>query len=149
LITYGRGPSVTSHSDEDLAPRGAAKFFFQRQMELYDYFNKELIPRERLKVLVREISLSLWYFFGYLLSSLSVRFFAVQALAQSPDVPKFLGMSPCDWSLAMHVFEFCVIILILAACFVHIIFSKRTNQWVWRTATFLLGFMTKSLSSFI
>jgi hypothetical protein len=58
-------------------------------------------------------------------------------------------MSQDDWHLAMHVLEFGVIILVFAAFCLHIITSKRANQWVWRTATFLLGFMTKSLSSFM
>jgi hypothetical protein len=145
----GVGCPVSLNSDKDSTPQGALDYFFDREAALYDYFSKELTPRERLTVLVYEMLLPLWYFFGYLLALLFLRFFTVQALAQPSSVPSFLGMSQDDWRLAMHVCEFGVILLAFVACCVHIITSKRANQWVWRTATFLLGFMTKSLSSFI
>ena len=88
---------MPSKSDQDSGPQGTAKYFFEKQAALYDYFSKELIPRERLRVFAYEMSLPLWYFFGYFLARSSARLFTIQALAQSSPVPNFLGKSKCPF----------------------------------------------------
>jgi hypothetical protein len=99
-------------------PQGTAKYFFEKQDALHDYFSKELIPTERLKVLAHEMSLPLWYFldtfwrphlcgFSQFKPSLSLPLFPIFSESR-----KTIGFWRCTCLSSLSLFWY----LLLVAC---------------------------------
>jgi hypothetical protein len=129
------------YPDKDLA------YFFEQKKYLFEFFYK-LKPRQRFIIMKRETSLLFAYLIGYYAAWSFVKFINPSAYAQSMSPTHIFGWSKDEWSMLFHIVELGVVLILLVACGTHMLLARRPNQWVAKTGTFLLGFITKSLTAF-
>jgi hypothetical protein len=120
--------------------------YFRLRYSLADYFYS-LRPAQRWHIVQRESFLLLFYLFGGIFAQGLNRGFSWigQAHAQTATEPVFIGLNKHEWGLALSVVLNLVLVAILMLCVIQLVFGKKQNAWAAKTATFLLGFLTKSL----
>jgi hypothetical protein len=102
-----------------------------------------VLVNEALPMLVFSLGYSVYEVFTPTSYRLVMRIFDMSAMAQT-----FGGMTKPDWQLAIWVVFHLTLLAILVGCVGHMLFSGRASTWVAKTATFLLGFLTKAITSF-
>lgn len=125
------------------------KYLYLRDATYHALYH--LNVRERLFVLKRETALLITYVFGLLLGRLlllTITGAHAQSRSGSTSMGLF-GYSSDQIRLAMSVLAFLVLLVLLLALVLNIMLAKKPHWWVPHTATFLLGFMTHALLSFV
>lgn len=145
--------STTFGGGDDESNQGAAggqfgggsagiEVYFHQEKELVSYFNKKLTTSERIQVLLSSFAPLLLLSLGYLVASFGLNSLVGIAWAQPVKV---FGLNHHEWSMAVYLTYNAVIIVILVMLIITIVKGSR-SQWAWRTASFLLGFLVKSIS---
>jgi hypothetical protein len=141
--------------------------YARKKEELWGYFYG-LPTGKRFRILFWETRLFLIFWVGYaacvffwkhvalgIPTSRYVPFLAhlidMRAFAQAPvTAPDMLmGLTPAQWRLSIWLSFHFVLIVVLGACVFHMLYKKRPNAWVAKTATFLLGFLVKAVSGLV
>ena len=118
-------------------------YYFELEKQLNSYFNsKELTTSERADIAFKELAPLLLASFGYLVASLGLNLFVGVAWAQPVKV---FGLNHHEWSMAIYLAYNAVILGVLVMLIITIVRGSK-SQWSWRTASFLLGFLVKSIS---
>lgn len=59
------------------------------------------------------------------------------------------GQGKEEWVLMIAIIFHFVLLAILFLCVIHLLYAKKPNTWTGKTATYLMGFLTKALASFV
>jgi hypothetical protein len=124
------------------------RLYYDKARELNEFFSDGLKPRERWHILKQQAAPLVLAAIGYLFATLGLRFFTGIAFAQTgADKTTAFGFTQYEWLVVVYVTYNVVVIGILLTLVTMIVRGTR-SQWVWRTASFLLGFLVKSISAF-
>jgi uncharacterized membrane protein len=124
------------------------RLYYDKARELNEFFSDGLKPRERWHILKQQAAPLVLAAIGYLFATLGLRFFTGIAFAQTgADKTTAFGFTQYEWLVVAYVTYNVVVIGILLTLVTMIVRGTR-SQWVWRTASFLLGFIVKSISAF-
>jgi hypothetical protein len=122
--------------------------YYEKANELNEFFSDRLKPEDRWCVLKKQAAPLLIATIGYIFVTLGLRFFTGIAFAQTNAGQALaFGYTQFEWSVAMYVIYNVVVIAILLTLVAMIVKGTR-NQWVWRTTSFLLGFLVRSITAF-
>jgi hypothetical protein len=123
--------------------------YYLKAEELSEFFSNRLTPGERWYVLKEQATPLVIASIGYLGATIGLRLITGVALAQtrSDKTLTAFGLTQYEWSVAINVTYNVVVIAILLTLIAMIVRGTRSH-WVWRTASFLLGFLVKSIASF-
>jgi hypothetical protein len=110
-----------------------------------------LSTETRLKIIARESKYLFLFALGYQAFIIFLRhghivwaaLFDMSAWAQTSAPPTLWSWTDAQWKLFMWIFFQIVLVVILIACVFHMLFASKTNPWVGKTATFLLGFLVR------
>jgi hypothetical protein len=102
--------------------------------------------RQRLKVLFDAATPLIWSSAGYLAFVILMQRFVGTTWAATVPGP-VLGMSPYEWHLTVYLVYNAVVIIILLVLIGMIVAGSR-SQWIWRMASFILGFLMRSITTF-
>jgi hypothetical protein len=100
---------------------------------------------ERVSVLMQDAGPLLFLTFGYFVWVVAAHFFIGITWAAAPGT--VFGFTPYEWNVAVYLIYNSVVLGILIVL-VWMISAGSKSQWVWRTASFLLGFLVKSIGVF-
>jgi hypothetical protein len=120
--------------------------YYTKANELNEFFSTKLKPGERWQVLAQQAAPLFLASMGYLIVTLGLRGFTGVAFAQTRGAQTAFGLTPYEWSVAVYVVYNVVVIAILVVLIAMIVRGTKSH-WVWRTASFLLGFLVKSIAA--
>lgn len=74
--------------------------------------------------------------------------FEIAAHAQTP-APLAWANGKAEWILMLSVAFHLALLAVFLFCVIHMLYAKQKNSWAGKTATYILGFLTKALAGFI
>jgi len=121
--------------------------YFAKADKLNQLFSDKLNKQERWHVLKQQASPLVIAAIGYLIATFGLRFFTGVAFAETAAGKLVFGYSPHEWSVVIYL-AYNVVVIAILLILVRLIVTGTRNQWVFRTASFLLGFLVKSIAAF-
>jgi len=138
--------TTTSYPSQD---RGTERYF-QMKSDLWGHFYS-LTSGQRASIILSEVLYIILFLCGWVAFAVYLRYghfvvaelFSMSAWAQAAAS----RVSPSEqfFKYALWLAINLSLVAVMLGCVAHMLFAKRKNQWVAKTATFLLGFLTKSV----
>ncbi len=128
--------------------------FDSKKRELWASFYREK-TEDRLHILFYESWPFLFFLVGVwsysFLTPFGQRILAALDMSAHAQTARTIvwGQGKEEWVLTLAIVFQLVLLAIFVACVIHLLYAKKSNTWAGKTATYLLGFLTKALAGFV